>query len=286
MRTPFSFIDESQIKMKRMMKHYIRKTFSLMALLAFSTGVWAQDVTETVTTVADQGKSGMYLVTFCPQKDVAIGKDDADVFSIYMDMGIPYLCKLRVRSGQFVIKAGEPVVVKTFDEAKAVKLWTSDKPSSTFFNDVVCLSADQKVADYRKTNSVADDATIYLLTNMAKNGGFGFTKFTGDTMRKGNFFIVVSASKTRAANDIEDGDPVPMLDGEAGNDDGFTAQSTYAKGDANGDGKVNVADIVEIVNYMVGTPTIAFLFSPADVNDDGKVNTADIDLIVNSITGK
>ena len=246
----------------------------------------AQEATvETVTTTADLGESGMFYATFCPQKDVAISKDDADVFSIYTEAGIPNFLKLRVRSGKFVVKAGEPVVVKT-TEAKAITLASSTKPSSTFINNVVCLHADKSVADYKNENAVPDDATIYLLTNMASNGGFGFTKFTGDKMQRGNFFIVITNSKTRAAKDIEDGQPVPYLEGEAGNDDGFKAQSVYTKGDANGDGNVNVADIVTIVNYMLGTPTPSFLFDPADTNDDHDVNATDIENVVKIITGK
>lgn len=258
----------------------------LFALIACFIAVLAAEAQETkkdfVITVADNGSSGMFVATFCPQKDVAISKDDAEVFSIYMDMGNPNLSKLRIRNGQFVIKAGEPVVVKT-TEAKTVTLGTSDRSSSTFINDAICLSADLSVEDFRKEHAVEDGATLYLLTNMAKNGGFGFTRFTGDTMKRGNFFIVVSKSKTRAAIDIEDGDPVPFLEGEAGNDDGFTAQSVYAKGDANGDGKINVADVVEMVNYIAGNPPASFIFTAADMNDDKAVDTTDVELLVNSI---
>ena len=54
-------------------------------------------------------------------------------------------------------------------------------------------------------------------------------------------------------------------------------------GDANGDKIVNAADIVEIVNYIMGTASKAFVFASADVNVDGMVNVADIILIVNMI---
>ena len=50
------------------------------------------------------------------------------------------------------------------------------------------------------------------------------------------------------------------------------------KGDANGDGKVDAADIVDIVNYMMGKPTSTGKFNEnaADVNGDGIINVADI----------
>ena len=47
-------------------------------------------------------------------------------------------------------------------------------------------------------------------------------------------------------------------------------------GDANGDGIVNVTDIVEIVNYILNKPTAAFIQAAADVNQDGSINVTDI----------
>lgn len=47
-------------------------------------------------------------------------------------------------------------------------------------------------------------------------------------------------------------------------------------GDANGDGIVNVTDIVEMVNYIMNKPSDKFVFAAADVNSDGLVNVTDI----------
>ena len=57
------------------------------------------------------------------------------------------------------------------------------------------------------------------------------------------------------------------------------------KGDANGDGVVNAADIVEVVNYIMGNPSDKFNVAAADVNGDNVVNAADIVSIVNIIMG-
>ena len=51
------------------------------------------------------------------------------------------------------------------------------------------------------------------------------------------------------------------------------------KGDANVDGVVNVADIVETVNYIKGNPSDKFNKAYADVNEDGTVNDEDIKTI-------
>jgi len=55
------------------------------------------------------------------------------------------------------------------------------------------------------------------------------------------------------------------------------------KGDANGDGEVNVSDIVEIVNYIMNKPSDKFVFAAADLNDDGEVNVTDIVKVVSII---
>lgn len=55
------------------------------------------------------------------------------------------------------------------------------------------------------------------------------------------------------------------------------------RGDANGDGTVNAADIVEVVNYIMGNESDGFIMLTADANNDGTVNAADIVVIVNTI---
>ena len=57
----------------------------------------------------------------------------------------------------------------------------------------------------------------------------------------------------------------------------------FIPGDANGDTKVNVSDIVEMVNYILGKPSSKFQFEPSDVNGDGRVNVTDIVNVVNII---
>ena len=55
------------------------------------------------------------------------------------------------------------------------------------------------------------------------------------------------------------------------------------KGDANGDGEVNVSDIVEIVNYIMNKPSDRFVFAAADLNEDGEINVTDIVKVVSII---
>jgi hypothetical protein len=58
---------------------------------------------------------------------------------------------------------------------------------------------------------------------------------------------------------------------------------TYTKGDVNGDGEVNVADLVAVSNYMAGDDTVSK--EKADVNSDGEVNVADLVAISNIMSG-
>ena len=59
--------------------------------------------------------------------------------------------------------------------------------------------------------------------------------------------------------------------------------ATIQKGDANGDGTINVGDITAIVRQML---TIDPWCSYADANWDGKVDMRDVTKIVNIIMGR
>ena len=256
-------------------------------MLVFScVAVHAQTDAVTLTSVADCGGSGMYIATLCPDHDVAIDKNVGDAFSIYVDLGIPYFNKLRIRGGKYNVKAGESIVIKTAEASTFEVPAASDIRSSLNSNDIICPAEDTPTTDFITQRPVSDGEYIYLLTNMERNGGFGFTYFTGDTMRKGSFFIVstvepettgINSIKSNAATDgrifdlqgrevsnplaghlyvsggrkfiygaavhpatissepattratvrtrvdvaLEDGDAIPFLPGEAGNDDGF-----------------------------------------------------------------
>ena len=54
-------------------------------------------------------------------------------------------------------------------------------------------------------------------------------------------------------------------------------------GDVNEDDNIDVADIMEILNYIMGSPSDKFNFNQADLNGDGVVNIADMIGIMNVI---
>lgn len=66
----------------------------------------------------------------------------------------------------------------------------------------------------------------------------------------------------------------------------ISIKSSVTIGDVNGDGDVDIADAVCIVNYVVGKPNSTFVLAAADANGDGDVDIADAVCIVNYVVGK
>lgn len=52
-------------------------------------------------------------------------------------------------------------------------------------------------------------------------------------------------------------------------------------GDANGDGYITDADVIIVKEHIMGNEPDGFVFEGADANEDGKVNVADIVEIIN-----
>ena len=63
----------------------------------------------------------------------------------------------------------------------------------------------------------------------------------------------------------------------------LTIELGYIPGDANGDGLVNVTDIVATVNYIMEKPSEGFNKEAADLNGDGEINVTDIVKMVSII---
>ena len=66
----------------------------------------------------------------------------------------------------------------------------------------------------------------------------------------------------------------------------FTREANAVPGDVNGDGDVDIADAVCIVNHVVGKPNTTFIETAADANGDSDIDIADAVHIVNYVVGK
>ena len=62
--------------------------------------------------------------------------------------------------------------------------------------------------------------------------------------------------------------------------------TTVQLGDVNGDGSVDVQDVVLTVNYVIGRNPENFIRNAADMNKDGDVDVQDVVLLVNKVIGK
>lgn len=65
-----------------------------------------------------------------------------------------------------------------------------------------------------------------------------------------------------------------------------SAKDVYLLGDANGDGKINVGDIVDILNFVNKIPSAKFDIDLADINEDGLLDMTDVDEIAAIIMGR
>ena len=109
---------------------------------------------------------------------------------------------------------------------------------------------------------------------------------------EGNLFTLHLNSST----DINDGDYNVMLTGVVLADaDAVTYYApnvattvnvkSYVRGDANGDGLVNVGDYVTTANYILGIDPMPFIFSAADVDESGTIDVGDLVGIANLVLG-
>ena len=57
----------------------------------------------------------------------------------------------------------------------------------------------------------------------------------------------------------------------------------YTPGDVNGDGSLNVMDVVKLVNYIMGRNPSDFFFAAADMDENGKINVMDLVNVVEVI---
>ena len=72
-----------------------------------------------------------------------------------------------------------------------------------------------------------------------------------------------------------------VLNMEFTNDPGTTP--TVNRGDVNGDGTVNITDVLLLINYILGTD-VEIVFNNADVNGDTFVNITDVTAIINYLS--
>ena len=123
---------------------------------------------------------------------------------------------------------------------------------------VVCAAPKPLTANYTQWQWKSSDETIAIVNERGVITGVG----------EGTTTVTVTIDNMSATCTVVVGVP------------------PYTKGDVNGDGDVDIADAVCIVNHIVGKPNATFFEDAADVNNDGDIDIADAVHIVNLIVGK
>lgn len=66
----------------------------------------------------------------------------------------------------------------------------------------------------------------------------------------------------------------------------FELRAAGLSGDANGDGRISIADITAIIAHLAGNTPASFNEGLADADQDGNISTSDIDVVVTKILNK
>ena len=138
----------------------------------------------------------------------------------------------------------------------------------------------------------AKEYTIYYKV-VAKAGykdvADGSEKKPTVTVKDGSTTIPTSEYTVGYSNNKNVGIATVIITDKAGGNYTVSGTTTFVivlRGDANGDNKVNVADIVAIVNHKKGIAVEGFDANAADVNGDSSADEKDIELIQKIILGE
>ena len=59
--------------------------------------------------------------------------------------------------------------------------------------------------------------------------------------------------------------------------------STWTRGDVNGDGDINIADVTALISMVLKGETDPSVYPAADCNLDGSINIADVTVLINRV---
>lgn len=140
-----------------------------------------------------------------------------------------------------------------------------------------------RCADHTLNVSKPGDANVYKVLlyitpveNIAGSEGavLNVTLETSESMTEGDYEVTISNINLTTPDEtkITPADVTCKL-----------TVNNNIPGDANGDGSIDVTDIVSIANAILGRPSNSFDATAADVNGDGSIDVTDIVVIANMI---
>lgn len=214
---------------------------------------------EVVFTNVEDGASYYANVAYISESSYLLGNQRSAIFSVkYSDANLSTTASVK-NSVNNIVHSNRAII--------NVHL---DNNISNDYNDMVFV----RIYKYRNDGSNYGDlaGAFSKMVSVPANGTADVTVEFKDVEHGAGYFTIVkyvsAGDETLAETRIEEE---------------FLIDLTPLKGDANGDGIVNAADIVEILNAIMGCPSKLFNENNADSNSDGVVNATDIVHIVNNM---
>jgi len=189
----------------------------------------------------------------------------------------------------FTIAAGESIQLAMILE--------NDEPFTAFQTDLMLpqgLSVIEDDGDYLfdLTSRSASDQTI--ISKLRDDGALRIVSFCLSVKpfsgREGTLIVI----NLTAAEDFTGPATIRLknsffttIDGEefvlANESCDVQRLAQQIKGDANGDGKVNIGDVTWVINYLLAGCTTSFHIENADINEDGIISIADVTALINML---
>ena len=182
-----------------------------------------------------------------------------------------------VKDGETVIPETEYTVVYSDNTAAGIATVTiTDKEGGNY--SVSGSATFVITAKTVSTPSVTLSETSFVYDGSAKEPTV--TVKDGETVIPETEYTVGYSDNTAAGTAT-----VTITDKEGGNYSvsGSATFVIFVKGDANNDKKVDVADLVEMVNARDGHPSVRFVLKAADIDGSGSITDSDITAVANLI---
>lgn len=162
-----------------------------------------------------------------------------------------------------VVPAGEPLIITPKSLASRADSDTPFTLAVNYDNEATALPGDNKLrAAMTKLTGVPADGSYYTPAKIGRD--YGLVAATGGTIGFNTPYLRLDAAGP--ANIPFGKSDVPLI-----------------LGDADGNGKVNIKDVVLTVNYILDKKTANIDLHAADVNNDGMIRVEDVVAIVNIV---
>ena len=125
-------------------------------------------------------------------------------------------------------------------------------------------------------NGYASDVNVNNSFYINQLGNAQGTQATATTLSDGTVTAGLNGNRT--------GDEAPWI--QNGDTPTLKIFPTYIKGDADGDGFVDVNDVTTTINHILGKPVVNFVFEAANIDGDDTIDVNDVQGIIDIALGK